>query len=242
MAGLHGNFSSSRNGLTLDVSGYNHKVPVLLQRLVAVANETATRLTAELFERLREKREKSFLEFLVSQPYRHGMNAMDLCLDRPKWDIVKRLQCVKEVTLDDLRQFSRRLLTRFSLKGLVQGNVSPDEAKSLTQIVMDGFQPKPPLVLPELRVSMLDSGDYLYRLAGYNKEEAVSCTVSLYQFGKMDLKVNAALSVMNHLLQEPAYSVLRYVVRNGRCSALFNTFATSHSHCIICLPIEPRNN
>jgi insulysin len=32
MAGLHGHFSHSRHGLSLDVSGYNHKVPVLLKR------------------------------------------------------------------------------------------------------------------------------------------------------------------------------------------------------------------
>lgn len=209
MAGLHGSFCNSRQGLTLDVSGYNHKVPVLLQRLVATAKETATRLTPELFERLREKREKRFLEFLVSQPYRHAINAMDLCLDRPKWDILKRLECVKEVTLSDLQLFAKRLLSRFRLKGLIHGNVTPQEAKSLTQIVLDGFEPQPPLVLPEMRVSQLEPGDAVYRFAGYNKEETVSCTVSLYQVGTVSITVNAVLAVLNHLIQEPAYSILR---------------------------------
>ena len=90
-----------------------HKVPILLQRLVDTARQVATRLTPELFERLREKREKRFLDFLVSQPYRHAMNAAELCIDRPKWDILKRLECVKEVTLLDLQQFAPRLLSRF---------------------------------------------------------------------------------------------------------------------------------
>ena len=209
MAGLHGHFSNSRHGLTLDVSGYNHKVPIFLQRLVSTAKETADRLTPELFERLREKREKRFLEFLVSQPYRHATNALDLCIDRPKWDILKRLECVKEVSLADLKLFAKRLLDRFRLKGLIHGNVTTEEAKQLTQIVLDGFQPKPPLTLPEIRVSRLDPGDAVYRMAGYNKEEAVSCTVALYQFGTMSVEVNAVLSVLNHLFSEPAYSILR---------------------------------
>ena len=214
MAGLHGAFNNSRQGLTLDVSGYNHKVPVLLQHLVDMAKTTAERLTPELFERLREKREKRFLEFLVSQPYRHATNALDLCLDRPKWDILKRLECVKEVTLSDLRVFAKRLLSRFRLKGLVHGNVTPEEARSLAQIVLDGFHPQPPLVIPEMRVSQLESGDAVYRFAGYNSEESVSCTVSLYQFGTMSITANASLAVLNHLIQEPAYSILRYVKKS----------------------------
>ena len=237
MAGLHGHFGSSRNGLTLDVSGYNHKVPVLLQRLIATAKETTSRLTPELFERLREKREKRFLEFLVSQPYRHAVNALDLCVDRPKWDIHKRLECVKEVTLEDLQLFAKRLLTRFRLKGLVHGNVSADEAKSLAQLVLDGFQPKPPLTLPELRVSILSPGDTVYRMAGYNKEEAVSCAVSLYQFGTMDITVNAALAVLNHLVSEPAYSILRYVCKKGdktRCCVIGGSLL-SHVCLFVCL-------
>eukprot|EP00977_Amphora_coffeiformis_P025593 scaffold20621_cov156-Amphora_coffeaeformis.AAC.1 len=209
MAGLHGSFNNSRQGLTLDVSGYSHRVPVLLQHLVDTAKTTTERLTPELFERLREKREKRFQEFLVSQPYRHATNALDLCLDRPKWDVLKRLECVKEVTLPDLQLFAKRLLHRFRLKGLVHGNVTSEEAKSLAQIVLDGFQPQPPLVLPEIRVSQLEQGESVYRFAGYNTEEAVSCTVSLYQFGTMSITANAALAVLNHLIQEPAYSILR---------------------------------
>jgi hypothetical protein len=170
---------------------------------------TASRLTPELFERLREKREKSFLEFLVSQPYRHAVNKLDLLVDRPKWDVRKRLECVKEVGLEDLVAFAKRALSRFRLKGLVHGNVSPEEAKHLTKIVLDGFQPKPPLFLTEFRVSQIEVGDTVYRMAGYNKDETVSCAVSLYQMGSMNLEVNAALSVLNHLFSEPAYSILR---------------------------------
>jgi secreted Zn-dependent insulinase-like peptidase len=209
MAGLHGHFSNSRHGFSLDVSGYNHKVPVLLKHLVDTIKTTSSRLTPELFERLREKREKNLLEFFVSQPYRHAINALDLLVERPKWDFSKRLECVKEVTLEDLKCFSRRALARFRLKGLVHGNVSPKEATDLVQVVLDGFQPKCPLLLPEIRVSQLAVGETIYRQAGYNKDEVVSCAVSLYQMGSMDLTVNAALSVLNHLVTEPAYSVLR---------------------------------
>jgi secreted Zn-dependent insulinase-like peptidase len=183
----------------------------LLRHLVETINTTTSRLTPELFERLREKREKSFLEFFVSQPYRHAINALDLLVERPKWDFKKRLECVKEVTLEDLKAFSRRALARFRLKGLVHGNVSPKEATALVDLVLDGFHPKPPLFFPEIRVSQLAFGDAVYRQAGHNKDEAVSCAVSLYQMGSMDLTVNAALSVLNHLISEPAYSVLRYV-------------------------------
>ena len=227
MAGLHGHFSNSRHGLTLDVSGYNHKVPVLLQHLVDTIQQTTSRLTPELFERLREKREKNFLQFLVSQPYRHAVNKLDLLIDRPKWDVLKRLECVKEVTLDDLILFAKRSLSRFRLKGLVHGNVTPAEAESLTKVVLDGFQPKPPLFLPELRVSQVAVGDTVYRMAGYNKDEAVSCAISVYQMGSMDLTVNAALSVFNHLISEPAYSILRYVFANP--SSVFSFVLYTHT-------------
>jgi insulysin len=210
MAGLHCDFGNTRSGMEIHVSGYNHKAGVLLQRIVDTIQELPSQLTDELFVRIQDKLDKQFMAFMVAQPYQHAMYAADLCLEQPKFPIQDRMDCLKEVTKDDLVSFSQRLVSRMQLEILLHGNITAQEATDLSRILTEGFKPKAPFSLPQLRVVRLDPGrDYVYRLEGMNEQDSNNCVSNYYQMGEMDVRTNAALSVLHHLLREPAFNQLR---------------------------------
>lgn len=114
--------------------------------------------------------------------------------------------------MSDVINFSQLILSRFHLELLVHGNVGPDEAKDLANIILDEFKPSAPLpsTIPELRVAQLvDGKEYVHRMKEPNENNTNSCILSLYQAGPMELNKNATLALLHHLLKEPAFNELR---------------------------------
>ena len=215
MAGLHCDFSSNHSGLEITVSGYNHKANVLLQRIAEAVNNLPTKLTPEIFDRIRDKLEKRYLAFMVAQPYQHALHAADLCVEVYKWSVQKRLSCLQHLQPEELRNFHKQLLARFQLEALVHGNVTASQAVALSRILLKAWQPQPLLHRNALRVVKL-SGNTLYRVKGLNDDDDNSCVLNLFQVGPTDIKTNAVLCLFLHLVREPAFNQLRTEEQLGK--------------------------
>jgi len=185
MAGLHCGFQDTKKGMELHVSGYNHKAGVLLQR---ICDTLVTKLPEKLsssddnavdfFERLRDKLEQQYHAALSAQPYQHAPMAADLVLEAANKGLLqRRIEYVtdkKLLTSDVLLHFSNQLLSRFKLEVLAHGNVTPQEAKDWTNIILDSFKSAPPLRLPALRGVTLPfstDSECIFRLKGLLEEE-----------------------------------------------------------------------
>lgn len=212
MAGLHCYFTNARTGVEVHVSGYNHKMNVLIQRVVDAISALPEKLTDELFERIKDKLMQQFQSFLFSQPYQHAFYGADLCVLNEKWTVEEKMAAIKDLTRGHLIEFTKRLLFRFHMEVLVHGNASPDEATEMTNTLLDGLKPATPFAsnLPQLRVIKLQSGtDYVYRFQEFNETNTNSSVKVLYQIGSMDLSTNATLAFLHHLIKEPAFNELR---------------------------------
>ena len=185
---------------------------VLIQRIVDAIAALPTKLTEELFQRIKDKLSQQFQSFYFSQPYQHAFYGSDLCVLNEKWTVEERMAVIENVTREDLIEFSRRLLSRFHLEVLVHGNASPDEAKQMSDTLLNGLHPLTPFAsnLPQLRVVQLNAGtDFVYRFKEFNEGNSNSAIKVLYQIGPMDLKTNATLAFLAHLIKEPAFNILR---------------------------------
>jgi insulysin len=212
MASLHCSFSVARKGIEIHCSGYNHKQAVLVGRILDAINALADRLEESLLERMKDKIEKSYLSFTFAQPYQHAIYGADLCFETSKWKIEDKLAALKRVTLDDMRNFSRRLLSSFRLEMLIHGNCTPEEAMAIGELYIEKLQPTEPCeaTLPAIRVTQLENKkDYYYRFVEFNEEDNNSALVSVYQMGPMDLATNSILAFLHHLVKEPAFNELR---------------------------------
>jgi insulysin len=209
MAGLHCDFAPSRSGIELNVSGYSHRVSTLLERILSSIDTLPQFLTSDILDRIIEKTRNQFSAFLVAQPYQHAIYATDLCLEDPKWRMQDRLAALEDVTLDDLLYFSSRILRRFHVEMLVHGNVTAQQALVFSEMLLKRWEPQLPLQLPSLRVTRLDSRCSVHRFRGWNEQDCNSCIVNYYQVGPVATRTNAALSVVHHLMREPAFNQLR---------------------------------
>lgn len=209
MAGLHCDFSNTKQGIEIHVSGYNHKAHVLLQRIVDTIAKIGEKVTPNLFDRMKDKIRKQLQGFLVSQTYHHALYALDMCVEVPKWSVQSRLECVDSVTVEDLLNFSRQLLNRHYLEALVHGNLTRDDAMKVFNIVREKFPTGPGVQVPMLRVVRLPASPHCFRFVGWSPEDTNNCVLNLYQVGPMTTSQNAILSLLLHLLREPIFNKLR---------------------------------
>jgi insulysin len=244
MAGLHSGFQETVRGMEIQISGYNDKVGILIQKICnTIIKELPQKLrplTSEkkdddhddddtpsgFFERMRSKLEQRYHAALVSQPYQHGSMVVDLLMEvSNKGTPHQRLAFLSNKnTLNAARllSFSKQLLSSFQLEMLVHGNVAAEEAMEWTNILLNTFQPSPPLRTVLLRGVQIPAAreisgtavttskcESIYRIKGWNDHDENSCAVNVYQIGPMDIRTNAKLSLLLQLMREPAFNVLR---------------------------------
>jgi len=210
MAGLHSYFSATRTGIELHMSGYSHKMDRLLARLLLTMKDMTTTLTQDLLDRLSDKMKRQLDNFAVSPPYQHAMYGADLVLLETKWTTEQKVEALASVSKSQLEEFYNRFLGRFHLEALVHGNVTPEQAKSLTMSLLDSLAPSVPFAVPEQRVVQLTQGrEHVYRFEEFNPENTNSCLEVIYQMGPLALVDNALLALVHHLIKEPAFNELR---------------------------------
>ena len=98
-------FLARSKGIELCVFGYSHKLPMLLEKVVATV--AAPALAADVFERLKDKYGKSLLNFAFAQPYQHALFNSASCLELPKWSHGDRIAALEPLTVDELRLFAK---------------------------------------------------------------------------------------------------------------------------------------
>jgi len=212
MASLHCSVVNVNQGIELTVSGFSHKAHILLKRIIKCMVELSEKVDTSLFQRVKDKIAKSYQNFVSAQPYQHAINAGDICLEANKWSIEERLDALEGLALQDVISFSHRLLSRFDVELLVHGNVSTDDAKEISNIILDGLKPRPSFesTRPQSRVVKLKDGcDYVHRFPEPNANNTNSCVEILFQIGPVGIKDNAVLAFLQHLVREPAYNELR---------------------------------
>ncbi len=212
MASLHISIANVQQGIELSVSGYNHKVHKLLQRIVKTIMDVPIKLELSLFERVKDKVYKEYQNFAFAQPYQHAFYAADLCIETSKWSIEDKLMALQSIELHDIIHFSHQLLSCFQLEILIHGNVTIEGAKEISSILLNGLNPSPPppSMLPTLRVVQLqEKREYIHRMPEPNEGNTNSCIEFLLQTGPLPLKDVSILALVHQLIKEPAFNELR---------------------------------
>ena len=228
MAGLYCDISPSASGLELQISGYNHKVHKLVERLVDTMMNLLsgeTMVEAEMFDRLTFKVEQRYQSFLVSQPYQHAIYGGDLAMELGKGSIHDKMNVLRDTSLNDVLVFAKKFFKRCRMEGLVHGNLSAQQGYDITNMVWKKTHPSQPksteavITRSALDKRVVDlstknggSGQntsFLYRFTEFNETNPNSCVATVLQMGKLDMNTNAKLAFVNHLVREPAFNQLR---------------------------------
>ncbi|XP_013146109.1 PREDICTED: nardilysin-like isoform X2 [Papilio polytes] len=210
MADLSHSLYVSDKGLTLKVNGYNQNLHLLVELITREMRSTGSTLTAGMFEAVREVRARNYHNVLI-KPHKLSKDLrMDVLLD-PYISPRDKAAVVHNLTIDDLQDFSRRLLSKMYLQVLVQGNLAWHEAIKISENALRNIQwdVLDETELPELRVHQLPLGERKLRVLSLNPASTNSIVTNYYQAEVTTPKDVAILELLMMLMEEPVFDTLR---------------------------------
>ena len=211
LAGLYYDINNVRKGIELSISGYNEKLPVLLEKVVAAC--ARPEFEPSVFARLKDRLEQQLTNYQFKQPYQHAMTSMVMCLEEPRWSPIEKLAALEPVTLEDLRAFVPRLLGHLAFEALAHGNLTEAEAIQMLETVRETLGAKELLAstAPEsAHVVVLPAGTVVvHSFAELNEENLNSAIEMIFVIGPEDVGESARLDLLMHLTKEPCFNELR---------------------------------
>lgn len=224
LAGLQYTVSLDGKGLFIEVSGYNDKLPVLLEKVLETMRDVEMR--EDRFEILKERLSRGYKNWELQQPF-HQIGEYTNWLITPEGDFVveELLAELPEITVDDVRSFRRDILSQLHMEVYVHGNFYKHDAMKLAKLVESTLKPR---VLPRtqwpLQRSLLfpPGSNYVWKKTLKDPKNVNHCMEYwLYIGDKADREIRAQTLLLDQVLHEPAFDQLRtkeqlgYVVFSG---------------------------
>lgn len=225
VASLRYGLSSGIEGLSLQMWGYNHKLSILLLKIL----ETLTTLKVDptAFNSQRQKLEQYYINFMLGDPYRIVMDKTNRTMQDKSFQFSEYQAIAAEVTVEELTAWIPRMLEKAFFKAYVHGNMAPEGAIEVMDQVVESLKMAPlsaeelssvkrfRLKLPEAPCEFRDQ----YVLT--NSEETNSCIQISFEMGRLGLKEIALAKLFALALQNPCFEELRtkqqlgYIVFSG---------------------------
>lgn len=205
LAGLSVSLYPHMKGISVRLSGYNERQPLLLDALLTAMKQP--RLDADRFDLIRRQYAQELANERNDPPYDQTTGELyNLLL--PQWSSEQKLAALESVTLPQLRAFVPRLLAQTRLRVLSHGNRLADEALAMAQTVNQALRQNAEVAEPaSIQVVQLAAGQPLVQTLSL---EHADSAVTLYTQGAdSDINTRAAYMLLGEMLSSPFYNELR---------------------------------
>lgn len=205
LAGLSVNLYPHMQGLSLKLSGFSDKQPLLLETLIKAMRRPE--MNAERFARIQDQLREELENSVQEKPYNQAFTHLYTHL-LGSWTREQKLAALEQVGLADLEAFYPTLLEPAGLRLMAHGNLSANTAIAMAQQIRDTLQPaqlgwlaEPPhvLSLPE-HEPLLDT---------FLTEHTDASALLYLQGADEDLRTRAAVALISEMVSTPFYSRLR---------------------------------
>ncbi|PCH40557.1 LuxS/MPP-like metallohydrolase [Wolfiporia cocos MD-104 SS10] len=211
LAGLAFSISDHRKGLSISLSGYNDKLPILLKTVMA----RLVRLEVDpgRLSVIADQAKREYDNFYLAQPSNLSETFAAWTLTPIIWSPSNKSSEISSITAEDIKNHKRALLSRVYLETLVNGNVNEQDAVSLLDTVEQCLSARP--ILPsersQSRALVIPSGANIIVRKHHQDHKEGNCSISYYcQFGDAgDARLCAVLELIAHIIKEPVRTQLR---------------------------------
>lgn len=207
-AGLTYGLYIGDKGLVMRVSGYNEKLPLLVEIILNMMQ------TIELDI----GQVNAFKDLKKRQIYNALINGKSLNLDlrlsileNKRFSMISKYESVDDITMDDIKSFKENFHKKMYVKGLIQGNFTEDQATDLMQKVLDTYKSEKLDNLSALDNHLLQIplGSYYLRAKTLNEDDSNTIITNYYQIGPSDLKMECIMDLVELIVEEPFFNQLR---------------------------------
>jgi len=140
IAGLKYKINNNSDGLRLEISGYNDKQRLLLEKIVdKMAN---FKVNPERFANLKEDLILQFKNWDFESPHEHVMFYMTSVIQERFWSDQQKLEVLTDLQPAQLEAFAKILVSRLHIEFLFHGNLSRTSALEMVGIFESKLQPQ----------------------------------------------------------------------------------------------------
>ncbi|KAK7928452.1 peptidase M16 inactive domain-containing protein [Apiospora marii] len=223
LAGLQYNVTLDSRGMFVEVSGYNDKLPVLLEQVLITMRDLEIR--DERFDIVKERLSRGYKNWELQQPFTQIGNYISWLTSEHDY-VVDQLEAeLPGITVEATRAFHKQLISQMHIEAYVHGNLYKEDALKLTTMIENTLKPRvlPKDQLPILRSLLFPAGaNYLYKKTLKDPANVNHCIEYYLHIGsKGDRMVRAKTKLLDQMIHEPAFDQLRtkeqlgYVVFSG---------------------------
>ena len=223
LAGLQYTVSLGSRGLIMDLSGYNDKLPVLLQQVATTMRDLE--IKDDRFEVIKERASRAYSNWQLNSAYAQVGEYLS-CLISERGYLVEQL--AKElpgITSADVRLFQKQVLSQMYIETYAHGNLQKDDALKVTNVLESTFKPRalPRSQLPIVRDLILPAGsNHVFNRTLKDPANVNHCVETwLYVGDKADRVARAKTLLLDQIAHEPGFDQLRtkeqlgYIVFTG---------------------------
>ncbi|RWS23762.1 nardilysin-like isoform X3 [Leptotrombidium deliense] len=207
VAGLEYSVSfNSDKQFILKVSGFNHKLPNLVELLVSkIVNFSCD---DKLFSAIKDDIKKSYFNsFVESQQL--ATSIRHLILQQNHFISVDKLKHVNDISLSEMQQTAKNFFGSLFIESLIQGNFTRQQAEDIVKRVRSQFQTPAQFSLNYPQIYELPKGEQIIRLKTFNTEEKCSIVCNYFQIGPFDIRKFCLLELLMKSMEEPLFDTLR---------------------------------
>lgn len=223
IAGLTYSATTTRDGIDLNAGGYNDKLIVLIEHILHSLK--SFELDAARFEVWKERNLRSYKNLGYNVPFTQVGTHMNYLLNECTWTPEEEEHALNQVTFQDLIYFAPLLLRQTTAEIMAFGNLTKQEALTISDLTIDILKPLPlsQSQTVRLRSYLLPVGcEFLHNVELQDSQNVNSCVEYFLQVGKLtNDRLRVTLELFASMAAEPAFNQLRtreqlgYVVFSG---------------------------
>jgi len=223
IAGLYYELGASSVGLDIDVSGYNDKLIVLLEKVLVSMRDL--KVEPDRFKIVKERVSRGYRNRDFQAPY-HQVGDFSRWLGSEKAWISEQYQAeLIHLTPDDISTFFPQILRQLHIEILAHGNIYKEDALRMTNLVESTLRPRSlPETLWHVRRNLIlpPGSDFTYQRTLGDPANVNHCIeYYVYVGDAADRVLRAKLLLLGQIAEEPGFDQLRtkeqlgYIVFTG---------------------------
>lgn len=120
----------------------------------------------------------------------------------PQYD---KYNAMESLTMSEILKFSKDFLQSLKIQGLIQGNISKEEAENITTKLLDTLQSSAiaDLTTIEKRAYQIPLGNSCVRVKALNSNDVNSYVVNFYQIDAPSIENACYVEFLVNILEEP---------------------------------------
>jgi len=211
LAGLQYSVSLGSRHLVLDISGYNDKLPVLLQHVTTTMRDLDVK--QDRFDLIKERVTRAFSNWQLNSAYQQVGDYLSN-LNSERNHLVEELADeLPNVTCEGVRLFQKQVFSQMFIETYAHGNLHKEDALKITNVIESTFKPRqlPKSQLPIVRSLLLPRGsNFVFNKTLKDPENVNHCVETwLYVGDKADRTLRAKTLLFDQIASEPAFDQLR---------------------------------